>query len=147
MSDFKPYRKKGEDLFQNLSKSLKDVFEHDVFSPLHGKFSPFRADIVEGRTAYYIQAELPGFSKRDITIEAGSDNLTIRAIRENRTEELSEETKVLRQERQYGEFVRQFPIGNMKEDNITAKLEDGMLYVEIPKKAPGKPAHKQIDIE
>ncbi|MFC3041133.1 Hsp20/alpha crystallin family protein [Virgibacillus xinjiangensis] len=147
MSDFRPYRKKGEDLFQSLTKSLKDVFEHDVFSPLHGKFSSFRVDIKETRAAYHIQAELPGFSKEDITIEAGSDNLTIRAVRQSEKEAYDEGTKILRQERQYGEFIRQFPISNMKEDGIAAKLEDGMLYVEVPKKTPGKPAHKQIDIE
>ncbi|GAB3049354.1 Hsp20/alpha crystallin family protein [Virgibacillus ainsalahensis] len=147
MSDFKPNRKRNEDFFQHVAKSFKDVFDHEVFSPIHGKFSPFRTDIIEKEYAYYVTAELPGFSKEDVTLSIEQDKLTIHAKREKQEQHINDQAKVVRRERHYGEFVRQFHMDNMQEDGITAKLEDGILHVKIPKLNPEKTTGKQVDID
>lgn len=147
MFDLMPFHKRNEDVFRNMLKSFDDAFNRDVFSPLNQELGSFRTDITEKDNAYYIEADLPGIAKEDININIENNHLTISAKRDNNHEEKDENNKVIRQERHYGEFVRSFYVDNVNEDEISAKLEDGILKVEIPKKDTTAPASKQIDIQ
>ncbi|MBY7145008.1 Hsp20/alpha crystallin family protein [Virgibacillus sp. NKC19-3] len=147
MFDLLPSRRRNEDTFKSMLKSFDDVFNRDVFSPLNENFRSFQTDITEKENAYYVEADLPGFNKEDIRIDMENNQLTIHAKRDNKNEEKDNNDKIIRQERHYGEFVRSFYVDNVKEDDITAKLEEGTLKIEIPKQAPTKPTKKKIDVE
>lgn len=146
MFDLMPFRKRNEDLFGHMLKSFNEVFEQNGLSPLNGNFNSFRTDIVEKENAYFVEAELPGFAKEDITIDLKNNQLIIRAQRNNQEEQKDSNDRVIRRERHYGEFVRQFYVDNIKEDEITAKLVDGILKIEIPKQESFQPPNKRIDI-
>jgi len=83
-------------------------------------------------TAFF---ELPGVKKEDISIDLQGGRLTITA--ENKPpEDLNKEGYAIR-ERRYGKFSRtlQVPTG-IKEDQIKASMENGILKVQFPKSAP-----------
>lgn len=150
MFDLTPFHRKNDEMFNKMIKSFNDAFHHNWnwMSPFHEDFNSFRADIVEREDAYYVEAELPGFSKEDITINIDKNRLTIHAKREQKNEFKNEEdNRVIHRERSYGEFMRTFYLDNYDEDNIKAKLDNGILQIEIPKLYPENPKRKNITIE
>ncbi len=79
-----------------------------------------------------VRAELPGIdADDDIDIELVDDRLTIRARREERTEE--EKERSYRSEFKYGSFERtmMLPAG-AEADDIEASYDDGILEVRVP---------------
>ncbi|WP_338322970.1 Hsp20/alpha crystallin family protein [Oceanobacillus halophilus] len=144
--DIMPFRKRNEDSFDNMVRTFNDALESNWLSPFHEHFNSFRADIVEKENAYYIEAEFPGVSKEDISISLEDNRLVIEAKNDQKQEFKDKDNHVIRQERRYGEFKRSFYLDNFNENDITAKLEDGVLKMEIPKLNPEKTKHKEIEI-
>lgn len=148
MFDLTPFRRMSEDLFDQMEKSFNELFDsRRSFGVLDNPFNSFRMDVVEEEDAFHVIADLPGFTKDDITIELEDNRLTIRAKRDEQLEHKDEARNYLRKERRYGEFVRSFYVDNIKQDEIRAKLENGVLHVKLPKLEPSKPQRKTIDIE
>src|SRR5699024_889672 len=119
----------------------------DEVTPLSGRFNSYRTDVKETKNAYYIEAELPGFDKEDISIQVDDDYLTIRAKRDEEEETTDEDDKIIRQERRYGEFIRRFYVDDIDEDNIKAKLRRGVLRIKIPKEDTKDTVKGHIEIE
>lgn len=142
----KPF-KKAEDVFERMMKSFSDALDSDVLPTLGDSFNSFRTDVTETESAYIVEADLPGFEKDDITIDISEDYLTIHAKRVEEKETRNKDDRIIRQERQYGEFMRRFFVDNINEDEIKAKLENGVLLIEVPKLKPSKPQHRTIEIE
>ena len=82
--------------------------------------------------------DLPGFKKDEITLELKDGYLVISAAKGLDKDEKEKETgKFVRKDRYAGSMSRSFYIGeNVKEDDIHAKYEDGILKLSLPKKAP-----------
>jgi len=146
MFDLTPFKRRNEDVFDNMLRSFNDAFERSGWAPLNGNVQPFKTDIVEKDDAYYVEADLPGFSKEDIQINLENNQLSIRAKRNDSNEQKDENDKVIRQERNYGEFVRNFYVDNIDQDAISANLEHGILKMTLPKLQAKKPQSKQIEI-
>lgn len=136
MFDLRPFRRRNEDLFDQFSKVLDDVFNQDFLPTLGDDFKSLSTDITESNDAYLVQADLPGFSKDDIQIDIENNRLTIRAKREDKTEEKDENDRIIRKERRFGEFVRSFYVDNIDQDRVEAALEDGVLKITLPKIKP-----------
>jgi HSP20 family protein len=145
MLDLIPFRKRNEDLVGRMFKSFYDVFnQNDLFDE---KFNSFKTDITETKDAYLLEAELPGFNKEDITIDIYNNQLTIRAKKDEVEETKDKNDKIIRKERHYGEMIRQFYVDNIIEDEIQAKLDNGVLKIKIPKKNIKELNGKKIEIE
>jgi HSP20 family protein len=90
-----------------------------------------------------ITAELPGVEPKNLEIQAGGDTLTISG--ERKAESIARDTRVHRQERENGCFVRTielpFPV---QVDRVDAKLERGILNIYAPRMEADKP--KKISI-
>lgn len=110
-----------------------------------GTFAP-RVDVRDKADAYEISAELPGVNKEDVEITLQNGVLTIQA--ESRQEDKEEKNgQVIRQERRYGKFVRSFDLGpQVKDDDINARFENGVLTLTAPKSEPKVPEAKRIEI-
>jgi HSP20 family protein len=92
---------------------------------------PF-ADVCESEKTYHLTFDLPGLSKEDIKIEFEDGLLSIWGERKNEFDETKD--GVHRQERYYGSFRRSFSLPTtVKADKITAKYENGVLKVDVPK--------------
>lgn len=147
MFDLIPFRRKNEDHFGQLLKSFNEMVEDPWLSPFQGKDQSFRTDIREEDNRYLVEAELPGIAKEDISIEVNDNYLTIQAKRNEITEQKDDAGKMIRRERRTGEFVRRFYVENIDEDAIKAKLENGVLKLEIPKHPDDGRSKRRISIE
>ncbi|NLC27771.1 MAG: Hsp20/alpha crystallin family protein [Campylobacteraceae bacterium] len=97
----------------------------------------------EDDNAYYVEVDLPGVKKEDITVDIKKDSLTISGERKYK-EEINEES-YYKSESFFGRFQRSFSLPeSIDEDAITAKCEDGVLEVVIPKISPKEA--KKIEI-
>ena len=104
-------------------------------------------NIKENTDAFEVEVAAPGFDKSDFNIELNNDILTISS--ENQTEnEVKEDEKITRREFSYQSFSRSFTLPELVEDEkISAKYENGILSIKIPKKEEAKPKPvKQIAV-
>ncbi len=101
-------------------------------------------DIVEDKDAFVVTADLPGLTKKDISINIKENMLTISGERKS---DIKDEGKnYCRTERRYGAFKRSFQLTDkVIADKITASFKDGVLTVNVPKAEEVKP--KEIEIK
>lgn len=94
-----------------------------------------KTDIKEHDHNYEIIIDLPGFSKDQIKASVDNGYLTIQASKGLDKDEKDKETgKYLRQERYAGSLERSFYVGdNVKQEDIKASFEHGLLRLTIPK--------------
>ncbi|MFB5761620.1 Hsp20/alpha crystallin family protein [Paenibacillus medicaginis] len=147
MFDLVPFRKRSEELLDQMTKSLNDAMDDSVFSSFNGATQPFRIDIREMDDKYVVEAELPGVTRENIDIDVDQNYLTIRARRNELQEQKDESNRIIRRERRTGEFVRRFYVDNIVDDAIKATLQDGILKLEVPKREHTAAQRKRIDIE
>ncbi len=92
----------------------------------------FPMDIVDEKDRYLVVAELPGVRKEDLKISVHEGHVTIST--ERKSEEVQEKAVWLRNEITFGQFSRTIPVpGEVKVDEITAELANGVLQVILPK--------------
>ena len=96
---------------------------------------------------YLLETDLPGFEKKDITLDIHDDMLTIRAERKSKVEEKDQKDKVIRMERSYGSYQRSFDISGVDADQIKAKYTDGVLRLTLPKLERPLPQGRRLEIE
>ena len=131
--------------FKDLDDFQKAFFGDSLFS--RNGMEPFRTDIKETESEYLLEADLPGFEKKDIHIDINDDYLTIQAERHSGHEDQDEKKNYVRCERSYGSYSRSFDISGVDADKIAAKYDNGVLTLTMPKKAPEQPATRQLTIE
>lgn len=108
--------------------------------------SKMKCDIYEKDNTYHVEMDLPGFKKEEIKVECNKGNLVITAEKSSNNEEKDEDKKYLRRERVYGKISRSFYLGDINEDAIEAKFDNGTLTISIPKIDENK-NKKLIDIK
>lgn len=102
-------------------------------------------DIAETDAAYVIKAELPEVDRKDVKVSVENGVLTLSGERKQESEESGK--KFHRVERMYGSFARSFTLpDNVDPAKIKATFKDGMLNVELPKTAPAKPSHIDVQV-
>ena len=109
------------------------------------KTSIMNTDIIEKENGYELQIDLPGVKKEDIKIEKNKNLINISVSISKSSDE--ENKKYIRKERFTGEIKRSFNIGeDIDEDNINASFENGILYLNLPKKEENDSNKKFIEI-
>lgn len=100
-------------------------------------------DIYEGDEALVVKAELPGFSKEDITVELKENTLILRGERKREAE--MKEGAYHRMERAYGTFQRSFLLPTtVDQQKVKATYKDGVLELSLPKVEAAKPKRVAI---
>jgi HSP20 family protein len=104
-------------------------------------------NIKENADAFIVEMAAPGMAKEDFKIELNNDLLTISSEKRNENETKEGETYT-RLEYSYQSFSRSFTLPKTVEaEKISAKYENGVLHIEIPKKEEARPKPvKQIAI-
>ncbi len=126
-----------------------DEFERHAFHDFFGNQSlaEFKTDITDEGDRYVLEADLPGFEKKDIDLSVQGDLLTIRAERHSKVEEKDQKNKMVRMERSYGAYSRQFDVSGIDVNSISAKYEDGVLKLDMPKRQQNLPEARTLAIE
>jgi HSP20 family protein len=102
-------------------------------------------DIYETENELVIKADLPDVEEKDIDVQVENNMLTIRG--ERKFEESVKEDNYLRVERAYGSFSRSFSLPNtVNTEAIQAHYKNGVLKVELPKRAESKPKQVHINV-
>lgn len=128
--------------FMNVDRN----FFGDSFDHLFSNATNFDVDIKESDTYYMLKADMPGLTKEDIQLDYTNNVLSISAHREEGKDEEDKEGNYIRRERSVRSYNRQFLLKNVKEDGITAKFDNGVLTVQLPKKDSDETPTNRIDI-
>ncbi|KAI9783094.1 MAG: hypothetical protein M1839_004263 [Geoglossum umbratile] len=112
------------------------------------------ADVFDTEDSYVIHISLPGVRKEDVGInwDADKSELNVAGVVYRPGDEEFLKTLAL-DERTVGAFEKKVRLGNVRhpakvdEEAITAKLEDGVLMVTIPKQDKEYVEVKKVDIE
>ena len=97
-------------------------------------------DMVDKGDRYHLRLEIPGIDKDKIQLNATEDSIEISG--EQSEEESGEERgrDYIYNERSYNSFYRNIPIPEeIVPSKISAKMQHGILQVEIPKKESSRP--------
>jgi HSP20 family protein len=94
-----------------------------------------RVDVTEVDNVYKVRADLPGIKKEDINVRIDGNIIQIDAEAKQQKETKEIGGKVLRSERWQGAVSRTFSVAqDVDESKSSAKFEDGVLTLELPKK-------------
>ena len=127
-----------------FSENLFDDFFNDNFgmfpvwnerNPLYGKRTKnlMKTDVRETEDSYELDIDLPGFKKDEVTVDLKDGCLTISAAKGLDKEEQDKKGRYIRQERYAGACSRSFYVGDVEPKDVSAKFEDGILRLSIPK--------------
>jgi len=95
-------------------------------------------NIRETEQAFFVEAELPGLTKKDIDITL--ENNILKLSGERRFEKDTKEESYHRVERSYGSFLRTFSLpSQVNAESVKASFKDGVLTIEVPKAEEAKP--------
>ena len=128
-----------KDLFNEFPSAVSKTVREDVLY-----FPP--ANIIDKEASYSIELAAPGFEKADFNVKLDNNILTIST--EKKEENQSSTDKLVRREFSYKSFKRSFTLDEkIDTENISAKYENGILKLELPKKENVKASAKDINIQ
>ncbi len=142
MKNYLSRRREGND-------GIMDVWN----DPFEGFFKPFfyggvsaadmRTDIKETENGYEMQVDLPGFDKKDIEVSLKNGYQTVNAKKQEKEED---KNKYVRRERNYS-CSRSYYVGEgIKEEDVKARYDNGILSLTVPKDTKEIPSGR-ISIE
>ena len=141
----------GENLFDDWFDfpTLREL--RNIDRKLYGRnaSNEMKTDVHEQEDHFEVDIDLPGFKKEELTLQLENGYLTVGAAKGLEEEKTTKKGRVVRQERWAGSMQRSFYVGEeIKEEDIAAKFENGVLSLTIPKKEVKKlPEKKTIQIE
>ena len=132
-----------------LSDSIESMFRR-FMAPmrldLEAGAMDMRLDVAEVDGMYKVRADLPGVKKDDISVRIDGNQVQIAAETKQEKESKEGGGRWLRNERWHGAVSRTFTVAQDVDDaKATAKYEDGVLTLELPKRASS--ATKRLAIQ
>ena len=120
---------------QRLQSEMNRIY-HEVDRPASPEVPPIT--VWSGENGLKVGAQVPGFAPKEIEVTVVGDMLTIKGRRESREKVDGESWH--RAERASSGFVRtmQLPY-SIEADQVKAGFENGVLEIELPRKASEKP--------
>jgi len=121
-----PYR---NDEMSDMFSMMDEFFNNSL--PQKEVKRGFRLDVLENEKNYVVEGELPGIERENINIDFENNLLKISV--EQSSEETVEEKNYIHRERKMYSMERVVKFKNVNQENIEAKLENGILKVVLPK--------------
>ena len=146
MFELRPYRKSSVSYYNPFREmaDLERSFWGDPDS--RNALAEFKTDITDEGDHFLLEADMPGFDKKDIHLDVNGDTLTIHAERKAEQEEKDDKNNYVRCERSFGSYSRQFDLSSVDADHMKATYDNGVLKLEMPKKAlPDNARHIEIE--
>jgi HSP20 family protein len=142
-------------LMRRLSEDMDQLFTQLVAAPTGRSAGPLATAAIDWMPALetferdgklVVEADLPGLSVDDVTIEVDDGVLTLSGERSEERE--FDDNGTRRTERQYGRFVRSIglPEGVRTED-VQASFRDGVLEITVPLPQPSQQQRRKIEIQ
>jgi HSP20 family protein len=103
-------------------------------------------NVKETETLHQIQLSAPGYKKENFNINIDNDILVVSNV--HTEEKIEEKSSWTRKEFKTSSFSRSFQLHDgLNVDDISAKYEDGILYIDIPKKENQTKKTRNIEIK
>ena len=134
----RPFQKTFNDLFEDLLQQYP--------APVQKGWTSVPVNIKETNETYQLDVVAPGREKSDFKINVENNMLTISA--EMKEVSKSENEKQIRKEFLNKSFSRTFTMDDaIDAENISAKYENGILHLTLPKKEEVKIVPKEISVQ
>ena len=130
-----------------LDSAFNDLFDMD-WTPRHVATAP-AVNVKESDTAFTMDIAAPGLKKEFCSVNINNEgNLVVKIENKAEHEEKSDEEgkthHYLRREFSYANYEQTYVLPeNVNKEGISAKVEDGILTIELPKLTPEQ--EKKLD--
>lgn len=132
-----------DNVFSSFFNEIRDLTNFDY--SLSSNSLSFRVNLSENDSEYFLTAELPGINQNEVDLKINNNTLSIEGKKTLFSESDPSENFHVK-EIKSGVFSRSFSFPNtIDAEKITAKFDQGLLTVKIPKKSESKA--KKIMIE
>ena len=131
----------------SLREAMSQLMEESVVRPSAARGQGFvpALDVSETEDGYLVEAAVPGLKPEDLEITLENNVLTIKG--QTRQENEDKQRSYHRIERRFGSFQRTIGLPTtVKADAIQAKLEHGVLKLDIPKAEEIKPRKIAVSV-
>lgn len=118
--------------FGDIYNMLDDFFAEGVPFRRNLAADTFKVDLSEDDKNYFIEAELPGVEKDEISVSIEEGRLQISVTRGENTEK--KDKNYIHRERRYSSMQRSIYLADADNENIKARLDNGVLNITVPKK-------------
>ena len=139
-----PFDRIFDDMLGSMFPTIANDFGDDFFT----KGSYPKVNVVNYDSSIEIDAAIPGLTKDDVSVEITDGVLTIQGTSAQR--ENVDDAQYLKREIKRSSFRRSFTlVDNLDSNNVTARFDNGILTLSIPKLVPDdvKPVTRKITIE
>ena len=126
---------------------FNDLFDVDLMPKAN--FTAPAINVKENDKSYTVELAAPGMKKEDFNVHINDEgNLMIKMESKNEKKDEDKTTRYLRREFSYTTFEQTLILpDDVKREEITAKVDNGVLTVELPKVVEKKvKVSRQIDI-
>jgi HSP20 family protein len=130
-----PYVSPLETIFERLNWGVPTLrrafsdFENEVAGTLTTRMP--RTNVQETDSAYVLSLEMPGLSREDVEVSFENETLIVKGEKREKSEK-KEEKGIVRRE-YHSRFERSFNVLGIDPDQVSAKMENGILVVSLPK--------------
>ena len=143
-----PMTREAREMARSFDRLFDDTFGGLLSTAAAGKGevaarSP-ALDVAESERAYTVKLDMPGVKKEDVKVTVEGRRVSVQAQSET-TEEKKEGDRVIYRERSMASYARSFTLPvDVDQAGATAKLEEGVLTLELPKRAAATSAQIAI---
>ena len=126
---------------------FNDLFYNDMM-PKANCTAP-AINVKESETAYTVELAAPGMQKEDFNVHINDEgNLVVKMEHKEQHTDENKQTRYLRREFSYSNYEQTLILpDDVKKEDISAKVEHGVLTVELPKLVEEKvKVSRQIEI-
>lgn len=141
MANLVPY-----DRNRNLFSAMDNFFDDMWMMPRNPFSNSFKVDVREEEKQFIVEAEMPGVDKGDISLQMDDGRLTIQLNHKEESNNEDKEKGYIHRERRVSSMARTVYLAGAGDENITAKLNDGLLTITVPKQEEIK-KDKNINID
>lgn len=134
--------------FPSLSSVMDDFFagNSDFPTPMVKGVSIPAVNVTENKKEFKLEVAAPGFKKEDFNLEVKNGYLTISG--ESKSESENKDEQYTRREFRFNSFSRSFALpGNVREQDIQARYNDGILWITLPKVTEEPVVSKSISVQ
>jgi len=130
-----------KNLRRDLYRFMDNFFEREPdWEP--GIWEP-PVDLVETEDGYIVVAEIPGMSRDDIKINIQNGALYLSGEKKS----LHPEQSLLKSECYYGRFRRRLTLpGEIDRDKVSAKYQNGVLQITLPKMEQARATEIKVEV-
>ena len=135
-----------------LPSIFNDLLNNDFLMERRNATAP-AVNIIENDDEYKVEVAAPGMTKEDFKVHINEDNELVISM-EKHSEEKEEDKKhkgtYLRREFSYTQFQQNLLLpDNVEREKISAKVENGVMSIDLPKKreTEASAVARQIEIK